>query len=128
MSDRKTIGLTQEGRAVVDRIQETFRERMQAAQFAMALVLAEGGEVGDVGDVDTAWNVGSFDSEGQLRAVVLNLYPTCAEPYRLVEQLVNEGLRRIGQRIDGGEGLTSIFRAAITAANTTAATSAGLAS
>ena len=116
MTDRKTIGLTPRGRSVIDRIEDSFKERMQAAQFAMAVAIAEGGDVPDADDADTAWNIGSFDPDGALRLLVPSLFPGTTEPYRFIERLVDKGLSVIASRLDAGDELPTIMRDAVSAA------------
>ena len=41
----------------------------------------------------TKWNVGSVDSDGALKAVIEALFAGEGQPYRLVEHLMNAGLR-----------------------------------
>ena len=48
---------------------------------------------------ETRWAAGNFDKTGEIRALLAALYPSCETPVRLMEHLVNEGLRLIGTRI-----------------------------
>jgi hypothetical protein len=70
-----------------------FGSEIEAAKFAMARAIDNGVERGTVEGAETKWNVGSLDPDGALKAVVQALYPEETMPYRLVEHLMNEGLR-----------------------------------
>ena len=67
----------------------------------MAHAIAEGVGRGTAEGAGTVWHVGSFDSDGSLKAMIEALYPDELYPYRLVEHLINEGLRLM----DAGEAL-----------------------
>jgi hypothetical protein len=47
---------------------------------------------------NTKWNIGTVDAAGSLKALVEALYPDVTEPYRLIEYLINEGLRLLNVR------------------------------
>lgn len=102
-SDKKTIGITASGeRTLTDLVSSGhFASEMEAAKFAMAYAARLDAPPPHVDGAGTKWNVGTVDNDSSLRAVVEALYPDCDEPYRLVEQLMNEGLRLL----DGGDGL-----------------------
>lgn len=53
------------------------------------------------------YNVGSFDSDGQLAALLKALYPHCTTPYIYARALMVFGLTKLGNRIDQ-EGIQSI--------------------
>lgn len=44
--------------------------------------------------------MGSFDSDGEIRSLILYSYPELDTPYRTVEHLVNEGLEMIQIKIN----------------------------
>jgi hypothetical protein len=91
--DKKTIGLTDANKAIMDKVVETagFGRDMDAARFAFALAVNRGSEPGQVEGAGTIWNVGSFDDTGELKALIQNLFPTTDTPYRALESLVNSG-------------------------------------
>lgn len=91
--DKKTIGLTDANKAIMDKVVETagFGRDMDAARFAFALAVNRGAEPGQVEGAGTIWNVGSFDDTGELKALIQNLFPTTDTPYRALESLVNSG-------------------------------------
>ena len=94
-TDRKTIGITPAGARTLDSLVVAghFPSEMDAAKFAMAHALATNVTPGSVDGAVTKWNVGTFDGDGTLRSVLEALLPNEEEPYRLLEQLINEGLR-----------------------------------
>lgn len=92
--DKKTIGLTEANRAIMDQVVEKvgFKRDMDAAKFAFALAVNRGCEPAAVEGVGTIWNVGSFDEGGDLKALIQNLFPGADEtPYRALESLMNAG-------------------------------------
>ena len=95
--DKKTIGITSANVRVLSALatEGLFASEIEAAKFAMAHAIQAGIGRGTTEGAGTKWNVGSVDSDGALRAVVEALYPDEGQPYRLVEHLMNEGLRRL---------------------------------
>ena len=94
-NDKKTVGITSAterglGALVAEGL---FGSEIEAAKFAMARAIDKGVERGTAEGAETKWNVGSLDPDGTLKAVVQALYPEETMPYRLVEHLMNEGLR-----------------------------------
>ncbi len=91
--DKKTIGLTEANKAVMDQVVEKvgFKRDMDAAKFAFALAVNRGCEPAAVEGVGTIWNVGSFDEGGDLKALIQNLFPGTEAPYRALESLMNAG-------------------------------------
>lgn len=106
MADKVTIGLTPENNRVVEELIERgfFLQDLDAAKFALSLALSHRVAVVDVPGASTKWNVGSFDRDGQLKALIDLLDPTSGEPYRAIESLVNSGFGIIGKRLDSGIG------------------------
>jgi hypothetical protein len=93
--DKKTIGLTESNKAVMDHLVEQlgFKRDMDAAKFALALAVNQGHEPSTIEGVGTIWNVGSFDEGGELKALIENLFPKTDAPYRALESLMNTGFR-----------------------------------
>jgi hypothetical protein len=91
--DKKTIGLTDANKLVMDQIVEKagFKRDMDAGKVAFALAVSRGCEPSQVEGAGTIWNVGSFDEGGDLRALVQNLFPIVDTPYRALESLMNAG-------------------------------------
>ncbi len=93
--DKKTIGITSANERVLAALaaEGLFASEIEAAKFAMAHAVDKGVTRGTTEGAGTKWNVGSVDSDGALKAVVEALFPDEGQPYRLVEHLMNEGLR-----------------------------------
>lgn len=101
-ADKKTIGVTKANAAVLQRLVDAghFGSELDAAKFAMAFAVRRGVPAGATDGAETKWNVGSVDPDGSLRALIDSFYPDVPDPYRVLEHLVNEGLRAI---TDGGD-------------------------
>lgn len=84
-----------------------------AAKFALAYALKyhfdeinpTSYEVPDTGGSN--YNVGSFDSDGQLAVLLKSLYPESTTPYLYARALMVFGLTKLGHRIEQ-EGLQAI--------------------
>ena len=94
-TDKKTIGVTKPNEQVLSALvaEGLFASEIEAAKFAMGHAIKVGVARGTSEGTGTKWNVGSVDSDGALRAVIEALFPDEGQPYRLVEHLMNEGLR-----------------------------------
>ena len=105
--DRKQIGLTDDGKAAVAQLTDKrgwFDEAQDAGRFALAYAIRGGVKPGETGaPVETRWSPDLFDPSGEIRALLRAMYPDTAMPIRLMEYLIDEGLRRIATRIDAGE-------------------------
>lgn len=107
IADKKTIGMTAEGRKVMDTIMEKglFDDMMPAAKFAMSLAINNGVAMGQLEGADTTWNIGSFDPDGEMRGIITAFYPSTKTPYRLIEYLVNTGLGILGRQLAANPNL-----------------------
>lgn len=105
--DKKTIGLTEANKKTMDQLVETagFKQDMDAAKFAFALAVNRGKEPVAVEGVGTIWNVGSFDEGGDLKVLMLNLFPHADAPYRALESLMNIGFGLLADEINANPGL-----------------------
>jgi len=94
-ADKRTLGVTKANEARLAILVEAgyFGSELEAAKFAMAHAINQGSTAVPVEGAPTKWNVGTVDPDGSLKALIEALYPEAREPYRLVEQLMNEGLR-----------------------------------
>jgi len=96
-ADKRTIGIARANEhslaALIDA--GNFGSELDAAKFALAYAIDQGAEIGTVDGASTKWNIGTVDSDGGLRALVEAIYGAVAEPYRLIEYLINEGLRQL---------------------------------
>ena len=81
---------------------EIFKDMIDSAKFAMSLAINAGAELTHTEKANTIWNVGSFDSDNQLRQIIPILYPNCETPYRAIESLIDNGLRIIKSKISAG--------------------------
>lgn len=102
-NDKKTIGVVATYESVLAKLVSAghFGSELEAAKFAMAFAISKGEPVGNAEGAATKWNVGTVDGDASLRAVIESLYPGTTEPYRLIEYLINEGLRLL----DSSDGL-----------------------
>jgi hypothetical protein len=105
VDDKKTIGVADNRAPTLDRMVASgrFEDAIQAATFAMAIAIDAGGEVGTVIPAvegsSTKWNVGSFDNDRMIETLLRSLFPDVSVPYRLLEYLIDEGLRIVGEYI-----------------------------
>ena len=102
MADKEQIGLTPEGSATIDRVLATglFAGKDDVARFAAALAIDAADPVEPVRGAETTWHTKGIDNTGELKAAVQLLYPNADEPYRLLENLIDAGLRRIARHLD----------------------------
>lgn len=102
--DRKSVGLSTECQSILAEIDELrwFPDLQDAARFCMSYAIRKGVQDGTTFETQTRWASGNFDSTGEIRAVLSVLYPECKAPVRLMEHLVNEGIKLIGQRLRAG--------------------------
>ena len=99
--DRESIGLTQDNQAILAEIeaQGWFLEGQDIARFSLAYAIRARTAEGATHGTETRWAAGNFDKTGEIRALLAALYPNCETPVRLMEHLVNEGLRMVGTRM-----------------------------
>jgi hypothetical protein len=102
-TDKRTIGITSSNERILAELVAAghFGSELEASKFAMAYAIERQIPVGAAEGAATKWNIGTVDSDGSLKLVVEALYPSCGEPYRLVEHLMNEGLKLL----DAGAGM-----------------------
>jgi len=99
--DKDVIGLSADSQRYLAEIEERgwFAEGQDLARFALSYAVRANVGAGNASQVETRWASGNFDKTGELRAVLGALYPECDTPVRLMEHLVNEGLRLIHGRL-----------------------------
>jgi hypothetical protein len=105
--DRESIGLTAECQTLLSDIEARgwFQEGADIARFCLAFAVRAGVSDGSTTGTETRWAAGNFDKTGEIRALLAGLYPECETPVRLMEYLVNVGLRMVGERLrDSGVG------------------------
>ena len=102
--DKKTIGLTDSNKAIMNQLVETagFKQDMDAAKFAFALAVNRGSEPRPIEGVGTIWNIGSFDEGSDLKALIQNLFPNVDAPYRALESLMNIGFGLLANEMKSG--------------------------
>jgi hypothetical protein len=110
--DKVTVGLTGIGRDHLDRVMETkwFDERMDAYRLAIAVAVGRDLEVpSELPGVETMFNVGSLDRDGNLRALLLARNPDVGRPYEYAERLAEVGMRFLREGlVDAQQTLTSL--------------------
>ena len=96
-ADKKTIGITSGNESVLAALvtEGLFASEIDAAKFAMAHAIDLEVSRGTTEGASTKWNVGSVDNDGTMKAIIQALYPEEAQPYRLIEHLMNEGLDQL---------------------------------
>jgi hypothetical protein len=99
--DRESIGLTPETQAILAELEERgwFLEGQDIARFCMSYAIRAKVPEGVAVGTETRWAAGNFDKTGEIRALLAALYPECSAPVRMMEHLVNEGLRMVGKRL-----------------------------
>lgn len=103
--DRTTIGLTSDNKELMADVISYFNEQRDAAKFAIALAIEEGQEPDRAGNVETVWNVGSFDPDGEFRQLIKSLYPDVDQPYAAAEYCINEGFRILDSHLEENKDL-----------------------
>lgn len=106
-ADRRQIGLTEAGTAAIAMLTERlgwFGEAQEAGRFALAYAIREGVNEGSTtGSLETHWSPGGFDPTGDIRSILRAAYPENTTPVRLMEYLIDEGLRRITEKVQQGK-------------------------
>jgi hypothetical protein len=98
--DRKTIGLTKGTRGVLDQImkKDWFKDRSDAAKFALAVAVNAGVKPGDTEGAETVWSTTIIEPE--LRDTIRVLFPEADMPYKAIESLINAGLEIMGRHLE----------------------------
>lgn len=113
--DIKNFRLSSRANEIAERIKEEghFEDVLTVARFGMAYALKNhfeeiSPEIYRMPDsAGSNYNIGSLDSDGQLRALLVALYPGTTTPYLFAQHLITFGLLRLGERIDN-EGWKSV--------------------
>jgi hypothetical protein len=71
----------------------------------MAHAIKTGAKGGTAEGAETKWNVGSVDPDGSMRSLIEALFPDATEPYRVVEYLMNEGIRLLATDVKSSADL-----------------------
>lgn len=109
-NDKVTIGLTVDNRKVMENLfdQGWFEDRIDIAKLAISVAINNGVKHGKTDGAETVWNVGSFDSGGELRNLVSALFPDVETPYRTIEHFLNVGMQILNKRMRDKECLTVV--------------------
>lgn len=101
--DRESIGLTPETQAILSDLEARnwFMDGQDIARFCMAYAIRAQVPEGTTSGTETRWAAGNFDKTGEMRSLLAALYPTSDTPVRLMEHLVNEGLRLVSREVRG---------------------------
>jgi hypothetical protein len=101
VEDKRTIGLTEANRKTMTTLLESgfFNDRMDIAKLAMSVAINNNVKPTGSESTETIWNVGSFDADGEIKALIQALFPEITAPYRAVEFLFNEGFRIIAKKM-----------------------------
>lgn len=99
--DRESIGLTADTQRILADLEARgwFSEGQDIARFCLAYAIRANVREGTTAGTETRWAAGNFDKTGEIRALLSVLYPACSTPVRLMEHLVNEGLRMLAVRV-----------------------------
>jgi len=108
-SGRINIALSGPAEVAKDEIMRRFpfAERQQAIRVGLAYAIrcelepVRGQEFGKAG-VGQNLNIGSFDPNGELRAIIEALYPGAGDPYVIAETLMSLGLVQLWRDIHDG--------------------------
>lgn len=102
-TDKKTIGITKANASTLTALVAAgrFGSELDAAKFALAFAVQSSVPSGATDGAETKWNVGSVDPDGSLRSLVEALYPNVSDPYRVMEHLINEGIKALSERTTG---------------------------
>lgn len=103
--DRTQIGLTVEGVGRIAALEELgwFNDAQDAARFCLAYAVKAKVPEGIPPKTETRWGVANFDSSGEIRTILAAVYPDCKMPVRLIEYLIDEGLRMVSDRLSSGD-------------------------
>jgi len=109
-NDKVTIGLTVDNRKVMEDLFDKgwFGEWIDIAKLAISVAINNGVKPGKTDGAETVWNVGSFDSGGELRNLVSALFPDVETPYRAIEHFLNAGMQILNNRMRERGGLTVV--------------------
>jgi hypothetical protein len=112
-STRRNIAFTRAGEDAAHRVQEKFRlpDLLDAARLSVAYAVRESLPAQrrqDFGPTNGSnYNVGSVDPAGELRDLIMAVYPNLAEDaYRIVETFMTDGAIVLDGRISRGEILS----------------------
>jgi hypothetical protein len=114
--DKSQVGLGLEANDHIAHLKDKyqwFREGLDCYRTAVAVALARGKDKSDLGTVTgkkNKYSVGSIDSDGRLRELIITFRPDLSDkPYYASEWLAEIGLSIIREELDGGKFLSEIL-------------------
>ena len=114
--DKSQVGLGLEANDHIANLQDKyqwFREGLDCYRTAVAVALARGKDRSDLGTVTgkkNKYSVGSIDSDGRLRELIITFRPDLSDkPYYASEWLAEIGLSVIREELDAGNFLSDIL-------------------
>ena len=114
--DKSQVGLGLEANDHIANLQDKyqwFREGLDCYRTAVAVALARGKDRSDLGTVTgkkNKYSVGSIDSDGRLRELIVTFRPDLSDkPYYASEWLAEIGLSIIREELDAGNFLSDIL-------------------
>jgi hypothetical protein len=110
-TERTTVGASPRGRQVMKWLKEEsiFPAEMDVYRFAIALGVCIGKRT-PLTDRQTSFNVGSFDADGAISALVREMLTVDpGQTYRAAEELAETGFAEMAKAIDTGEFRFSDF-------------------
>lgn len=113
--DMKNIRLSSKANEIAEKIRDTgcFEDVLTVARFGLSYAIKN--HFDDINpetyrmpdSSGSNYNIGSLDSDGQLRSLLMALYPDTKTPYLYAQHLITYGLLKLGERIET-EGLNTI--------------------
>lgn len=114
--DKSQVGLGLEANDHIANLEDKyqwFKEGIDCYRTAVAVALARGKDRDDLGTVTgkkNKYSVGSIDSDGRLRDLIITFRPDLSEkPYYASEWLAEIGLSIIREELDNGKFLSEIL-------------------
>jgi hypothetical protein len=115
--DKNTLGLTSDGQDDLTELVNTewFEAEMDVYRLAVAVALGRDLDVSaePLRGVETKWNVGSLDRDGQLKELIQASAPEVSRPYEYSERLAEVGLRYLREGlVTARQTLSSVITSA----------------
>ena len=114
--DKSQVGLGLEANDHIANLQDNyqwFKEGLDCYRAAVAVALSRGKDKKDLGTVTgkkNKYSVGSIDSDGRLKELIITFRPDLSEkPYYASEWLAEIGLSIIREELDNGKFLSDIL-------------------
>ena len=110
--DRVTLGVTPAAQQLLDSLMALgwFKEEADLFRLAVSVALAHGlsKDPSELGSRNTKWNIGTINSDGRLRDLVIALAPENAErPFAYAELAAHAGLEWLKTKLVDGHAMLS---------------------